>query len=200
MWRVLFAGLLVMTCATGATAGPLEDAFSALQRGDHAQAAELFRPLAEQGDARAQAALGMLYGKGQGVPQRYREAAKWLHLAAAQGDAQAQYTLGWLYAMGFGVRQNDQESVKWYRKAAEQGLSGAQFNLGLMYDKGYGVPQDFLRAHMWYSLSEATFSGKKGKPSMKNRDRVVSQMTPTQMEKAQAMVRRCQETMFKECD
>ena len=45
---------------------------------------------AEQGDAGGQFNLGLMYGKGQGVPRDYIEAYMWFSLAAAQmGDAAA---------------------------------------------------------------------------------------------------------------
>ena len=40
------------------------------------------------GDIRAQANLGIMYLKGDGVEQNYVEAGKWLRKAADQGDAQ----------------------------------------------------------------------------------------------------------------
>jgi len=55
---------------------------------------EALRAKAEQGDASAQFSLGLMFGNGQGVPQDYAEAAKWVRMAAAQGAAKAQYLLG----------------------------------------------------------------------------------------------------------
>ncbi len=40
----------------------------------------------EQGDAVAQANLGLMYAKGQGVAQNYIQAYMWETLAAAQGN------------------------------------------------------------------------------------------------------------------
>src|ERR1043165_6239996 len=128
----LFAVLLVVGCATGAVAGPAEDAYSTYERGDYALAARLLRPLAEQGLAEAQVRLGFMYGQGQGVPQDYQEAAKWTRRAAEQGLADAQFDLGVMYGQGQGVPQDHQEAAKWYRKAAEQGHERAQYNLGVM--------------------------------------------------------------------
>jgi len=54
-------------------------------------------PLAEQGHARAQASLGMMYAEGRGVIPDYKTAIKWHTLAADQGNALAQATLGILY-------------------------------------------------------------------------------------------------------
>ena len=42
------------------------------------------RQRAEQGDALAQASLGLMYFLGEGVPQDYVEAHKWVNLSAAR--------------------------------------------------------------------------------------------------------------------
>ena len=63
-------------------AQPLEDARAAYERGDYVEALRLFRPLADQGDAPAQNALGVMYQNGRGVPQDYAETAKWYRKAA----------------------------------------------------------------------------------------------------------------------
>jgi TPR repeat protein len=56
------------------TPGGWDEASAAFERGEYAVAARLLRPLAQQGDARAQFGLGFLYDTGQGVPQDYHEA------------------------------------------------------------------------------------------------------------------------------
>jgi TPR repeat protein len=61
----------------------------------------------------AQYNLGLMYGKGWGVPQDYAEAAKWYRRAAEQGYAKAQYNLGVMYYNGEGVPQDYAEAVKW---------------------------------------------------------------------------------------
>jgi len=98
-----------------------------------------YRLAAEQGDARAQFNLGVMYAFGEGVPENDAEAVKWYRLAAEQGNAGAQSRLGLMYDDGEGVPENDAEAVKWYRLAAEQGNASAQFNLGVMYATGEGV-------------------------------------------------------------
>ena len=60
MRRFLIAVFLVMACATGAVAGPAEDTDSAYQLKDYMRAAQLYRPLAEQGRAKAQVNLGVM--------------------------------------------------------------------------------------------------------------------------------------------
>ena len=200
MRRFFLAVLLVVTCASGAAAGSIEDAASAYDRGDFSLAERLLRPLAEQGMATAQYNLGMMYDGGQGVPQDDQVALKWYRKAAEQGVATAQFNLGVMYANGRGVPRDAQESVKWYRKAAEQGDAQAQFNLGLMYSNGQGVPQDFIRAHVWYSVAAAALSGDEGKMAIKFRDRAASRMTAAQIGQAQEMARRYQQPHLMECD
>ena len=101
---------------------------------------------AKQGDADAQNNLGLMYVKGNGVPQDYYEAAKWFRKAAEQGHADAQNNLGFMYQNGEGVTQDYAKTVKWWLKAAEQGHAYAQYNLGLIYSSGL---QDYAEAARW---------------------------------------------------
>ncbi|PHS09962.1 MAG: hypothetical protein COA89_01515, partial [Acidithiobacillus sp.] len=73
---------------------------AAYDSGDFATALREWRPLAEKGDADAQFNLGVMYSKGQGVPQDYKTAVKWYTLAAEQGVASAQTNLGHIYDKG----------------------------------------------------------------------------------------------------
>ncbi len=88
---------------------------------------EQLRKKAEAGDAKAQYKIGFLYGRGDGVPKDYQEAAKWWGLAADQGHADAQFNLAIYYYKGWGVKEDHAESVRWYRMAADQGYAKAQF-------------------------------------------------------------------------
>ena len=54
-----------------------------------ALAVEWYRKAADQGDADAQFNLGLMYANGQGVPQNFPEALRWLRKAHAQGFEQA---------------------------------------------------------------------------------------------------------------
>ncbi len=72
----------------------LKEGAAAQKRGDYATALRELRPLAEQGNAKAQYNLGVMYDKGRGVPQDYAKAVGWWRKAAEQGDAKAQYKIG----------------------------------------------------------------------------------------------------------
>jgi uncharacterized protein len=80
--------------AGSVTAEPFKEAAAAYEKRDYATALRLMRPLAEQGDATAQASLGFLYANGEGVPQDYAAAVGWYRKAAEKGNAEAQFTSG----------------------------------------------------------------------------------------------------------
>ena len=85
MTRILLALAVAVICAAPAWAG-FEEGMAAYERGDYAATVNEWRPLAEQGDPRAQHHLGWLYIIGHGVPQNYEEAVHWFRKAAEQGD------------------------------------------------------------------------------------------------------------------
>ena len=176
---------LVIALATPVAAQDIEAGYEAYRRGEFAAALHEFRPLAEQGDARAQAMLGIMYFEGWSVPEDDAEAAKWIRIAAEWEEAEAQFNLGMMYAKGEGVPEDDAEAAKWYRKAAEQGLSVAQYFLGYMYEFGEGVPQDDVAAYAWYSLAAASGD----EDGRENRDSIKRKLTPSQIDRGQVMVR-----------
>ena len=195
-YRYLTFGLLILLISTSlavtACDTQFKEALAAYYRGDYAKAYQLWKPMAEQGDARAQSNLGFLYENGYGVPQDFSEAVNWYRKAAEQGDATAQSNLGRMYNTGDGVPQDFGEAVNWYRKAAEQGLANAQYNLALMYAQGQGVPQDYVLAHMWFTIAASRFppsDGEKREKAEKNRDHAASLMTPAQIAEAQRLTR-----------
>lgn len=59
------------------------------------------RLAADQGNAKAQVNLGVMYDNGRGVWPDYAQAVKWYRLAADQGNASAQYNLGLTYNAQF---------------------------------------------------------------------------------------------------
>ena len=79
--------------AFGAFAGPWEDGMAAYNRGDYMPAIRLFRPLAVQGNPKAQNVLGVMFRRGEGVPRNSARAHMWFSFAAARGDAKAKADL-----------------------------------------------------------------------------------------------------------
>jgi uncharacterized protein len=117
--------VLAVSFAGSVAAGPFEDGVAAYEKGDYATALRLMRPIAEQGDASAQHALGLMYANGQGVPQDYAAAVSWYRKAAEQGYARAQFNLGFMYLGGDGVPQDYVLAHMWLNLAAARGDKGA---------------------------------------------------------------------------
>jgi TPR repeat protein len=93
--RTILGGAIMAAqlIAFGAFAGPWEDGMAAYNRGDYTPAIRLFRPLAEQGNPKAQNVLGVMFRKGEGVPRNSARAHMWFSFAAARGDAKAKAEL-----------------------------------------------------------------------------------------------------------
>jgi uncharacterized protein len=88
-----------------------------------------YRLAADQGNARAQSNLGIMYENGQGVPINEVEAMRWYRRAADQGFAPAQSGLAAMYADS----QRDYVSAyKWTSLSAAQGYANAIQNLDML--------------------------------------------------------------------
>ena len=162
----------------------------AYQKGDFEAAVQLARPLAAEGDARAQSTLGFEYYRGRGASQDYNEAIKWFRRAADQGDASAQFHLGVMFSDGRDVPQDYAEAAKWHRLAAYRGDAPAQYNLGLSYAKGEVGEPDNISAYVWFNLAAARFpTSDIRRSAAANRDLVASKMTPDQLAEAQRRAR-----------
>jgi hypothetical protein len=142
--------LLLVTPST-ALAGPFEDGVEAYERGDFAMAAQIWMPLAEQGDPAAQFNIGLMYDNGRGVPKDDSAAVLWYRRAAEQGYAKAQFSLGSMYERGEGIAQDLSTAAKWFRRAADQRNAKARFRLGYLYERGRGVKKDYGEATKLYT-------------------------------------------------
>lgn len=114
--------------AAPALAGPFEYGLEAARRADYATVMRFWRPLADQGDARAQFNLGLMYANGRGVSQDYAAAISWYRKAADQGDAEAQFNLGLMYANSRGVPKDPVSAHMWFSLAAASGDKAAEGN------------------------------------------------------------------------
>ena len=122
--RLLLLGTIL--CWPLLVVAGFKDGVTAYNRGDYAAAYRAWRPLAEQGSARAQYNLGVMYANGQGVPETMLQAARWYRLAADQGYASAQHNLGIMYVYGQGVLEDDVQAHAWFSLAAAQGNAKAR--------------------------------------------------------------------------
>ena len=153
-----------LRCTTAAAAD-FQAGLDAYNRGDFAAALKEWQPLAEQGDANSQYNLGLLYARGQGVAQDYKQALTWYQKAAEQGVPAAEYNLGVMYANGQGVPVNSAEASKWFLKAAQQACSAMRpAVLATIYSEGDGAFKNYDEAAKWYrtaaeqGIASAAFS------------------------------------------
>lgn len=119
------------------------EAEKALRSGNYAKALAEFEELANRGDAGAQAMLGKMYARGQGVATNPSKAADLFRRAAEQGDAEGAFQLGVVYLNGQdGTPRHDKgEAVKWLRQASSKGHPRAAYLLAAMLLKGDGLPK-----------------------------------------------------------
>ena len=134
----LSIGLVILTVAVPATAdvsslkalaakGDAEAQYelAGTYRANSNEAFDWYQKAANQGDAKAQTAIGSYYSHGSdlasAVPQDYFKALEWFSKAAAQGEASAQYNLGHLYNRGSGVRLNKIQAQEFYGQACDNG-------------------------------------------------------------------------------
>ena len=72
-------------------------------------------------------------------------------------------------------------------RSTEEENAVAIAKLGSAYEKGIGVFTDYVKAYMWYFIAEHKGNRQAGL----DRKRITIKMTPTQIDKAQAMARQC---------
>jgi len=141
--------VLVLIVVTSCVNGPIS------QKGSRAD--RVFA-MANEGDATAQAALGLLYERGLGVSLDSAKALIWYRRAAKQGDALAMFHIGSLYERGAGVARDYVAASEWYQRASDAGNASAQAALAYLYDRGLGVERDFSEAEALYSRASAQWT------------------------------------------
>ena len=169
-----FIFLLVFSIVSRVFFRDFQNGWEAYQNKDYKTAYEIWLPLAEKGDTRAQFFMGFMHDMGFGVPENDKEAVKWYRLVAEQGDSRAQLFLGFMYDLGKGTPENDKEAIKWYRLAAEQGSHEAAEHLsklekkkipkeleGLFADANKGIAKAQYNLAMKYANKEGGFRNEK---------------------------------------
>jgi hypothetical protein len=109
--------ILPTTFVSAARADAFVSGTRAYAARNYVLAGQIFLPLAEERDARAQTYLGVMYLRGQGVPQNFAVAAYWLQLASSAGVPEAQYFFGLMYDKGQGVPRDFVVAQAWLNLA-----------------------------------------------------------------------------------
>ena len=134
-------------------AGSLQEAKNAIDQKNYKLAREIYEVLAQEGDAKAQYNLGLMYASGDGVSYDAAQAASWYKKSASQGYREAQYALA---VMTFNKELEDldyTQAIKWYQAAAAQGHVRSQENLGMLFYRGDAIEQDINSSIYWFQLA-----------------------------------------------
>ncbi|HYB08919.1 MAG TPA: tetratricopeptide repeat-containing serine protease family protein [Alphaproteobacteria bacterium] len=152
MLSMLFGVLLSPPVRAG-----LREGVDAWNRHDYAAALKEFLPLADQGNAEAQAYVGAAYLRGQGGLADPVRAIDYLRRSAEQGNAAGESELASAYLVGRGVPRDNAEAAKWFRRAAEQDDPSAETAYAQLLLNGVGVPKDAAEGLNW--LKKAATQG-----------------------------------------
>ena len=118
--------------------------------GRYKEAFDIWLPLAEEGNAKAQNNVGYLYLKGKGVNKDEDKAKKWLTLAKEQSYYKAFWWLGILYE----EKKEYSNAYELFKEAADFGNDErAQYKIGVYYEKGIFVDKDESKAFDFYKKS-----------------------------------------------
>jgi len=101
--------------------GTLAEARRALAAGDHLSALALLEPLAEAGEAAAEALLGLMYARGAGVAADPARAFDLFGKAAQGRDPEGQFRYAESYRDGFGTKADPVRALAWLMHAAARG-------------------------------------------------------------------------------
>ena len=116
-----------------------------------AVAADYLRRAAAGGNARAQAALGIVLARGEGaggatsatsvgVARNVQGAMRWLRLAAISGEVEAQFCLGKMTQIGLNATATGfGDALQWYARAAGKGHLEGTFELAVAFEYGRGL-------------------------------------------------------------
>lgn len=147
-------GLLVILLGAGVTTGAQDSAPVLLSRTDGggatwADLAEL-QAAAAKGNPKAEAHLGEMLLRGDGVPQDETRAVALLEKAARAGKSAAAFRIGMLLSHGEnGVAQDHARALAYFQAAAAGGEAEAFYNIGAAHANGRGVKRNYAEALGW---------------------------------------------------
>ncbi|OAN44675.1 hypothetical protein A6A04_07545 [Paramagnetospirillum marisnigri] len=142
--------LLSLAASPSAQAG-FNEGMAAFQKRDWATAANEFRPLADKGNAAAQARLGHILFQGLLGNRDDVEALRLINASASAGDAFGQHLLGNAYFFGRGVPKDPATALVWYGRAADKDQPESLHALGEIHFNGLGVGKNEARGIEYYT-------------------------------------------------
>jgi TPR repeat protein len=125
---------------------------------------------------KAEAVLGEIFDKGNGVEADYTEAVKWYRLAAREGDEDSAIRLAAILFSGKGVAHDVPEAIRLWTWAADKGNAFAQFSLAQRYADGAGVPRDLSKARELFVLAGKKLDVSRELDALSRQERVTEAM------------------------
>jgi hypothetical protein len=105
---------------------------------------------ANKGNPRAQAQLGEMLLRGDGIAKNEAQGVQLLEKAARAGVSSAAFRIGMLLSKGeSGVALDPARALAYFRAAAAGGEKEAFFNIGAAYGSAKGVKRDYGEALGW---------------------------------------------------
>jgi hypothetical protein len=115
---------------------------------------------AAKGNPKAEAALGELLLRGEGMAKDETRGVALLEKAARAGHSGAAFRIGMLLADGeSGVAKDPARSLDYFRAAAAGGEAEAFFNIGAAYAGGRGLKRNYGEALGWFILARERGAG-----------------------------------------
>ena len=114
-----------------------DNGMDAINEGNYEKAITELKPMADQGDPRAQFWYGNLIFNGLGTPKNMKLGMEFYRLSAEKNFPLALHELGHVYHHALGVEQDIEEAINWYEKAITEGkVVYSYHNLGMIYHYG----------------------------------------------------------------
>lgn len=123
---------------------------------------------AAKGNPKAEAQLGEMLLRGEGIAKNEDRAVELLEKAARAGNAAAAFRIGMLLAHGqSGVAKDPERALAYFRAAAAGGEKEAFFNIGAAYASARGVKRDYGEALGWLIVARQRGADANGENSLR---------------------------------
>ena len=149
-----FAATISSLCV----ANTFDEAKTAYEARDYAQAMSIAMPLARDDNASAQYLVGLMNWRGRGAARDDAVAIDWLSKAADQNLPAALNDLATMHQEGSGTAKDAKRAFELFERAAELGSAAGQMNTAKAYQDGNGVTKSVIRARFWYEQADATMA------------------------------------------
>ena len=158
---ILFMGVWCVTVRAEAPSDSVRYAISLLTgsygRIDTLRAVQVLQQCADNNDAQAMNALGILYLKGAGVEKSTDTGLAWLESAGRNGYPMAYVNIATAYHYGqYGLPQDFETAYNYYLSALRAGDRSACYLIGYMLYKGLGCEQNYAEAATYFSQGAKT--------------------------------------------